>query len=349
MLFGLHTSERQLSAERKQTDVQLSVIIVNYKGWKRLKQCLESIQKLNPDPAQTEIIIVDNKSDDGQLNIFKGYFPEFTFHENSGNYGFANGCNTGAAMAKGLNLLFLNPDTIMNADALKGLTQLTQLLNNRLMISCEQVNDNGRDTHPYGYFLELKTLHPLARTLRKFITGQPKLFTLSSGQHAFSPEWISGSLILISKKVFNELGGWDENFWMYYEDMDLCKRFRNLGGSIALVTDFSVVHNHGGASRINSATSALTKAEVMISRHVYIRKHLKGINKMVAHFYLVINNLFFEPLFFAILGIILFFNPKIFAYTLRYKGMVRYYANAIRYKTWLSPRSVHFPEKQSIG
>jgi hypothetical protein len=322
--------------------VQLSIIIVNYRGWKRLRQCLDSIQHLNPDPEKIEIIVVDNRSADGQLEIFKNQYPEFIFFENSGNNGFAHGCNTGASMAKGTNYLFLNPDTILNAAAMNGLMELTSLLSEKVMISCTQITDNGKDTRPYGYFLDLKTLNPLARSVRNLILGKPKSITLSSGHHGFSPEWVSGSLILISKKSFNELSGWDQSFWMYYEDMDLCKRFRTLGGSINLVTDFSVIHNHGGASRVNAEIRALTKAEVMISRHVYVQKHISGISNTITQSYLVINNLFFEPLFLALAGLLLFFNPKVFTYTLRYFSLLRYYYNALRNNSWLSPRSLNF-------
>jgi GT2 family glycosyltransferase len=322
--------------------VLLSIIIVNYRGWKRLRQCLDSIQNLNPEAEKIEVIVVDNQSADGQLEIFKNQFPEFIFFENSGNFGFAHGCNTGASLAKGTNYIFLNPDTILNTAALNGLTQLTGLLSKKVMFSCTQVTDNGKDTHPYGYFLNLKTLNPLARSLRSFILGKPKTITLASGHHAFSPEWISGSLILISKTSFNELGGWNQDYWMYFEDMDLCKRFKSLGGTIYLVTDFSVIHNHGGASRINAETRALTKAEVMISRHVYVQKHLSGISNLTSQLYLVISNLFFEPLLLALAGLILFFNPKVFTYTIRYFNLLNYYVNALRNSSWLSPRSVNF-------
>lgn len=322
--------------------MQLSVILVNYRSWKRLNQCLTALEQLNLNYDETQVIIVDNQSGDGQLEIFKNNFKDFIFYENSGNHGFANGCNKGASLASGENLIFLNPDTIVGKEAWIDLVTATSLLSQKLLLSCSQINDHGRDTHPYGYFLQLNTLLPIARSIKKIFQGIGKSIILPSGHMACSPDWISGSLIMISKINFIQLGGWDEDFWMYFEDMDLCNRFRKSGGNIFVLTDTKVIHNHGGASRINPETSALTKAEVMISRHVYIEKYFTGVSKNIAQIYLILNNLMLEPLIFGLAGIILFFQPRAFTYTLRYIRIIKYYFHAWKNKTWISPRSVNF-------
>ena len=96
----------------------LSVIIVNYKGGEKLAQCLSSLQCVSDNRFSFEVIVVDNQSNDGTLDSFILQYPEFRFFLNSGNNGFANGCNLGATKSVGKNLLFLNPDTSVNANAL---------------------------------------------------------------------------------------------------------------------------------------------------------------------------------------------------------------------------------------
>lgn len=82
------------------------------------------------------------------------------------------------------------------------------------------------------------------------------------------PQWVSGSVIFIRHYDFKQSGGWNEQFWMYCEDIDLCKRASSRGGKIALLQNVDIIHDHGGNSRINLVTTALTKSEVYISRHV---------------------------------------------------------------------------------
>ena len=81
--------------------VDISIVIVNYKSWNDLKDCLQSIITINSSKFTLETIVVDNQSNDGRLEEFKTLFPSILFIENSGNNGFANGCNLGASNAKG--------------------------------------------------------------------------------------------------------------------------------------------------------------------------------------------------------------------------------------------------------
>ena len=89
----------------------LSIIIVNYKSWKVLRDCLNSISEIIIDDTEIETIVVDNASNDGEITTFQNDFPLIIFLENTGNNGFSNACNLGAKTAKGKYLLFLNPDT----------------------------------------------------------------------------------------------------------------------------------------------------------------------------------------------------------------------------------------------
>jgi GT2 family glycosyltransferase len=322
--------------------MKLSIIIVNYRGWKRLRPCLESLQRLTELSYRWEVIIIDNHSSDNQLGVFIDDFPEFYFVENVGNFGFSNGCNLGASKATGEYLLFLNPDTMVTGEALHDLLIEAEKHPEFTILSCSQVNSNGKDTRPYGLFLTPFTLTSFLRSLYLLTHKKPIPTPLRSGALAMFPEWVSGSVMLISRKNFDRLGGWSEDFWMYYEDADLCKRVETSGGKVVLIKSIRIIHNHGGASRINLDVKALTKSEVIISRHVYIHKHSRGISRFLMQSYLVINNLFLGQLLIALLGLVFFFNPSLRVYPRLYVNILKYYGNAISTKTWMSPRAVNY-------
>jgi GT2 family glycosyltransferase len=155
------------------------------------------------------------------------------------------------------------------------------------------------------------------------------------------PDWVSGSVILIKKEIYKKIGGFDEDFWMYYEDVDLCRRVRNSGGEIAYGSDIIIEHNHGGSSRINLKTTSITKTEVYISRHVYISKHKNGFEKLLIQTFLVLNNVLSGGII-AFIGLLLFFIPKVFSRTLIFCRLISYYAGSVFRLSWISPRSVNF-------
>jgi GT2 family glycosyltransferase len=322
--------------------MKVSIVIVNFKSWNKLRICLESLKLLRGTFSGWEVIVVDNQSDDGQLTLFINNFPEFSFVENAGNYGFSNGCNLGARQSSGEYILFLNPDTKIALEPLKRLLQTAEEHPEFTVLSCGQVNDSGKDTRPYGLFISPNTLTSFMRSIHTLLHGDFATTVLRSGDEVIFPEWVSGSVVLMSRKNFDLLSGWCEDFWMYYEDADLCKRVWVSGGQVALVKTIQFIHNHGGASRLNLEVKALTKCEVITSRHLYIHKHFNGPERFLMQSYLVANNLLFGQLVFAILGLVLFFIPALKAFPKLYVKMLRYYAGVASTGVWISPRSVKF-------
>ena len=254
----------------------ISVIIVNYRGWKRLAQCLDSLDSIEDLRFTYEVSIIDNHSDDGEFDNFRRRYPKFSFILNAGNLGFSNGCNLGAENARGAYLLFLNPDTIVTPDALLGLLEETRKRRLFSIISCRQFRENGAEERPFGEFLTPSNLTGWLRASAK-ILSRIKSRRFHQTEKYIYPDWISGSVVMISRESFLKLGGWDDDFWMYFEDVDLCRRASLRKGEIVFLRNVSIEHNHGGASRINPHITVLTKTEVEISRHVYISKHESGI------------------------------------------------------------------------
>jgi hypothetical protein len=117
-----------------------------------------------------------------------------------------------------------------------------------------------------------------------------------------------------------------------------------LGGKIALTRNVSILHKHGGASRINVKTKALTKTEVLISQHVYFNEHTVGMQNWGIQFLLVVTNLI-EKTLLAGIGLIFFFVPKLKVNVFIFKNILLYYGNAARKITWTSPRATDYITK----
>jgi GT2 family glycosyltransferase len=140
------------------------------------------------------------------------------------------------------------------------------------LIGIKQLNDHGKNTHPYGVFLKWWNVLPSIRSLQQLLN--PSKSKQRWGKDAVSyPDWISGSFVIIRKIDFEELGGWDERFWMYYEDMDLSKRAADKGWLRVMYNELVCTHSHGGSSRINPETKAITKTAVIISAIKYLKKY----------------------------------------------------------------------------
>ena len=321
--------------------MDLSIIIVNYRAWKHLRECLDALNASSGALFQSEVIIVDNDSADGVIDEFKSIYPDFIFIINKINGGFANGCNLGSTIAKGDFFLFLNPDTVASETEVGKLLERAKENPGIYISSCRQVNENGKESKAFGLFQGFGTLTGFERSIYKVINRKRIAEKTEEKDKLINPDWVSGSVMMIKREVFQNLGGFDEDFWMYFEDTDLCRRARNLKGGIAYYTDISIQHNHGGSSRINLKTTSLTKTEVIISQHLYISKHMTGAGRFLIQTYLILNN-FISGTFMAFLGILLFASPKIFVRAKIYGRLVSYYFDALRKRSWISPRSVNF-------
>ena len=319
--------------------MDLSVIIVNYRGWGKLRECLDALSGYIGKKYTSEVIVVDNDSADGMIDSFSEEYRSFRFIRNEKNGGFANGCNIGARESSGNYLLFLNPDTIAGENAVDLLLERAKGTSGDFIISCRQKDENGGESIAWGSFLAPGKLTGPGRALSRFLKA--KLFSSKSivKENPFHPDWVSGSVIMIRRDFFEKLGGFDEDFWMYFEDMDLCFRAREMGGDILYFTDITIEHKHGGSSRINIYTTALTKSEVLISKHLYVSKHFSTLSRIFSQAFLVAGNLL-SGLISAVAGIVLFFIPRVFVRVHIFIRLIIYYASALIVRSWISPRSV---------
>lgn len=302
--------------------MDLSVIIVCYKGYERLNSCLELLASFSQAGFSMEVIVVNNNPGDELLKETERKFPRFRFIHNTVNGGYSNGCNLGCSAAAGDHFLILNPDTVASEQAVSRLLAAARSNPAYHILSCRQMSESGRESRAYGKF-------PWTGSAGKDDHGSDVLF----------PDWVSGSLMMMRSDIFRKLKGFDEEFWMYYEDVDICRRVRNEGGEVAFINNISIEHNHGASSRTDLKTAALSKCEVQISRHLYIHKHEKGLRRNAIQAIIAADNLI-TGIIAGIAGLILFFVPKLLVRTMLLIRLIDYYTGALRRRSWRSPRSV---------
>jgi hypothetical protein len=233
------------------TAPDLSICIVNWNTREDLEQALASI--LHPDPGTgIQVVVVDNASDDGSADMVCGRFPTVTLVESRENLGFARGYNRAASESRGRHLLILNPDTLVHRGALAKLTAYLDAHPEAGAIGPRLLNTDGSLQFSCRRFPT-----PLAALFRNTILGRlvgPDRFTrdylMSDWDHS-SPravDWISGAAMGIRREVWEKVGGFDEGFFMYAEDMDWCLRARQAGYEVHYVPDAVITHRIGRSS-----------------------------------------------------------------------------------------------------
>ncbi len=316
----------------KKIEMDLSVIIVCYKGWDKITRCLESLDSFSGNNFSTEVIVVNNNPGDNAFMDIVKRFPKYKVIHNTVNGGYSNGCNLGVTKSAGDYLLFLNPDTVAAEEDIQNLLLTARTDPSFFIISCRQIRKNGRESKAYGVF-------PWERKTRGLKNKMPKGEKEANNNIIF-PDWVSGSVMMMRKEIFNNLKGFDEDFWMYYEDVDLCRRARNEGGEIVFCNNITIEHDHGGSTRADLITTSMAKCEVQISRHLYIHKHKTGISKILIQLLTVADNLV-TGIITGSIGLLFFFIPKLFVKFLVIIRVTGYYTCSVFRRSWISPRSVN--------
>lgn len=317
----------------------ISIIVVCYRGWPRLIRCLESLKAFKGERFSFEVIVVDNDSGEETIREIEKQFSAFRFVYNNVNGGYANGNNLGSSYASGEYILILNPDTEVAEVEIEKLLNTAKQHPEYSIISCRQINENGREVVSTGEFPRFGNLTGFQRSVAKMFRAGGRAVNNIENGNVELPDWISGSVVWMKRDLYRKLNGFYEGFWMYYEDVDICRRVTGAGGSVAFLRDATIEHNHGGSSRVNIKTAALTKTEVQISRHLYVSRNMKGTGSYFVQIFLLINNLI-SGLIMAVIGILFFFIPKLYLRTRIFFNLMGYYINALIRKSWISPRSV---------
>jgi len=220
---------------------RVSIIIANWNTRDLILQCLSSIRRHSP---HCEAIVVDNGSTDGSNAAIEREFPEAKIIRHAENQGYARANNAGVRAASGEYLLFLNSDTILMGDTVDGLCDLLRDHSRLAACSPRLVQQNGR-AQPYAFGNDPTLGYLFSRALVR--AGIRKPLHDWDTTIVQKVDWVSGACLLMRRSAFEQVGGFDENIFMYFEDNDLCLRLRQAGWKVVYAPHVAVVHL-GGAS-----------------------------------------------------------------------------------------------------
>jgi GT2 family glycosyltransferase len=269
------------------TDV--SVIIVSYNTKELLTECLNSISEFTKD-VNYEVLVIDNGSKDGTLEILKNEYSHIKLVENSNNIGFGRACNIGIEKALGEYVFLLNSDTKLTNNAVYYFYNYFLMNNGNNCIGAlgSILLDNDLNpTHSVGYFPKIINL---TKFLQKENIIEKEMFTSGNSNH-YEVEYITGANLFIKKDVIISLGKFDSDFFMYYEETDLQKRMQRLNLKRIVINGPKIIHHQGKSFRGNM----IQKKKLMKYRSMFLY-HRKNSNLISYILLLLFYHFFYFPL-----------------------------------------------------
>ncbi|THU41950.1 glycosyltransferase family 2 protein [Niastella caeni] len=261
----------------------LTVIIVNYNVKYFLEQCLCSVRKaigemtVATGERNVEVYVIDNNSTDGSIEYLQNRFPFVQFIKNSVNQGFSKANNQGIQKAKGKYILFLNPDTILPEDAFTKCIAFMESTADAGALGVPMIDGTGQ------YLKESKRGFPSLWVSFCKMSGLTRWFPTSklfaryylghlNNQETNKVDILSGAFMMVQKAVLDKTGGFDEQFFMYGEDIDLSYRLQQSGHQNYYFSDCTIIHFKGESTRKDSKYVRLFyKAMVQ-----FVQKHFHG-------------------------------------------------------------------------
>jgi len=242
--------------------IQLSIIIVSFNARADLERCLESLEAA-PPALPHEILVVDNGSTDGSADAARRW-PGVQVIQTGENLGFARANNIGIRASTGAAILLLNSDTIVPPGAIDRLVAELDRHPEAAVAGPRLVDGAGRAELSFGRMIgpwnELRQKRLARSAAVEALTRQPQ-----------SPDWVSGACLLVRRSDAEAVGGLDERYFMYTEDVDFCAAIRARGRKILFVPGVEVVHLRG---RSAASAPAATREHYRRSQLAFYEKHL---------------------------------------------------------------------------
>lgn len=252
--------------------MDLSIVVVNWNTRQLLRECLESVRA--NAPASFELIVVDNGSTDGSVEMVRSDFPEVVLIANEDNRGFAAANNQGFAIARGTNILLLNSDTVVHGDVLAESVRYLERNPEVGAMGCRVLNTDGTVQLTCSRFPGLVAQFMMASGLWKL--KRPRFFgaylmTDWQRDSEREVEVITGCYLLVRRVLIDQVGVLDEDFFFFGEETDWCLRMRKAGWKLMFAPVGTITH-HGSASarKLNHKRDLLlTNALVRLQRKHY--------------------------------------------------------------------------------
>ncbi len=257
--------------------IDLSVIIVSYNVKEFLQQCIMSVHN-SIDHLTHEIIVIDNNSVDGTPNIIAQRYPNVKLIANPINRGFAAACNQGLKLARGRFILLLNPDTMLQEDTIPTMIQFLQEHPEVGAAGCKILNPDGtlqlacRRSFPtpavaIPKVLGLSTLFPKSKAFARYN------LTYLNPDQITEVDAVSGSFLFFRRDVYEKIGGLDEDFFLYGEDLDFCYRIKQAGWKIYYLPTTKIIHYKGESTKLAAFDNFITFYRAM---DIFVKKHFNA-------------------------------------------------------------------------
>ena len=253
---------------------ELAIVIVSYDARDDLQACLSRLRD-HPPRASHQTVVVDNASTDGSAAAARAYGPPVEVIDAGGNLGFARATNIGITATRSRLVLLLNSDALLPTGAIDRLTEILDAHDDVAVMGPRLVDGTGR--------LEISSgpmLSPLAELWQKSLVrghgqGVPLLTGLAERQARRERlvDWVSGACLLVRRADAEAVGGLDERFFLYTEDVDFCASIRARGRHVLFTPEVEVVHRRGRSGRHARAATAMAYRR---SHLAFYRKHHPG-------------------------------------------------------------------------
>jgi len=224
-----------------------SIIILNYKSKGHVRQCLKSFKLVDPR-IDYEIIVVDNNSHDGVIEMVKEQFPHVRTIQSDENLGFAGGNNLGIREAKGRYVVIMNPDIILLPKSLESMVEYMDAHPDIGFLAPQLLNPDKTIQHSCYRFptfgIPFYRRTPLGKTRR----GKKMLewYMMADWDHLETREvdWCLGACVMVRRQAIEQVGMLDERYFMYFEDADWCRRFWQAGFRVVYYPEARMIHYH---------------------------------------------------------------------------------------------------------
>ncbi len=273
--------------------MDISIIIINYNNFNLLEQCIKSVQKFTRKNTY-EIIIIDNNSTEGDVSKLLNKYNDIKLIQNKKNVGFAAANNQGIKIAKGKYFLLLNNDTEFIEDSISKVFDYCENNSKKMFIGPELLNSDKTHQNSivdfdgianlFGAAFFLYLVFPKSKLLNKYhynykVTDQP-----------ISVDFVAGAFIFGKLEDLKDCNGFDERFYFYSEEADLCYRFiKNHNGKVIYFPSTSIVHIHGATTMQIPWFKYFNQAKAKIQ---FYQKHFRGLyffTIMFLHYFSLFN------------------------------------------------------------
>lgn len=247
-----------------------SIIIVNYNTRELLRACLDSIHR-SSGRTQYEIIVIDNDSSDGSIEMLRSGYRGVSIIENNDNIGFARACNQGIRASSGRFIILLNSDTEVFPDTLENLSKF--IIEDMTgpgagIVGCRILNPDGSLQYSAGSFPTL-----WSTVLDMFRPYHERKYLLTGYDREHEVDWVTGAFLVIDRKVIEDVGELDEHFFMYYEEVDLCLRAKKSGWKVIYTPRLSIIHKTPLAVKKESVSAKIASETRRSHLYYYWKNH----------------------------------------------------------------------------